>query len=120
MSDVGAVADALTEVLKFTDGLINPSLQIQINRLQTKANEDCQNMVNNLTISNWPYVQLAFDGLPKLIPVSISESQLPVLRGGRPPAVFTNYDLLGCYCLARSAQLEKDILQLVQSQPKAG
>lgn len=113
-TDIGEGAKAVTALAGIAQFLLDPPLQTQINKLQDASLDKANKCRDSLLAGDWSAVQLAFDGLPKYVPVSISPSQLSALKSGAVPN-FSRYDILGLYCLGLSGKLEADVRALIQN-----
>jgi hypothetical protein len=114
---VTAVSNAVAAVATDLGDLQNPTLIQRVNQLKNQANEDAQKMADRLLSGDMPGVQLAFDGMPKSIGVSLSEADFQRLQAASHSLDL--YSLLGIYCLARGGQLAQDVAQLEQFSLKA-
>lgn len=114
-TDVGLVAGAITASMNVAYELLHKSTQELIDEKTKNAQHDCQRMVGFLVGSDWSAVQLAFDGLPKYVPVSLSTDEFSQLKNVEACG-FDKYDLLGLYCLGRSAKLQEEVRNIVQQK----
>ena len=112
IGSVAAVVGGLGEIARLTYDLLNQSDKERYDELVKNAAGDCRQFADCLLDDNWDYVQLLFDGLQHGIKVDLTATDYRDLKRTTVGERLDNLDVLGLYCRARAAQLEKTLIEL--------
>lgn len=112
IGSVAAIVGGLGEIARLTYDLLNQSDKEKYDELVKSASTDCKLFADSLLNDDWDSIQLLFDGLQHGVQVDLTATDRRDLKRTFVGERLDCLDILGLYCRARAAQLEKTLIEL--------